>query len=88
MPKLNARLRLCADLESDLESFAFEAGRHRQHDIRKRRRGRHEQISVGVKVERDQCGTTANKIAVSKEQIGAEPDEPADGIGVSSRTAR
>src|SRR5947208_2264556 len=31
LPKLNARLRLCTDFESDLESFAFEARRHRPH---------------------------------------------------------
>ena len=88
LPKLNVRLRICADFESDLESFAFEAGRHRQHDIRKRRRRRHEQIGMGVKIERGQRGASANRIAVSKQQICAEPDEPADGIGVSSRTAR
>src|SRR5262249_6289906 len=42
LPKLNVRLRFRADLEADLESFAFKAGRHRQYDIRKRRRRRHE----------------------------------------------
>src|ERR1700756_3985395 len=36
LPKLNVRLRSFADLKSDLQGFAFKAGRHRQHDIRKR----------------------------------------------------
>src|SRR5438874_1974485 len=80
LPKLNARLRLWTDFESDLESFAFEAGRHRQHDIRKRRRRRHEQIGMGVEIEPGQRSTSANRIAVSEQQIRAEPDEAAGGI--------
>jgi hypothetical protein len=67
LPKLNVRLRFCADFESDLERFAFEAGRHRQHDIRKRRRRRHEQIGMGVEIERGQRSTSANRIAVSEQ---------------------
>ena len=70
LPKLNVRLRIFADLKSDLQSFAFEAGRHRQHDIRKRGRGRHEQIGMGVKIERGERGTSANRIAPGKQQIG------------------
>ena len=70
LPKLNVRLCFFADFKSDLESFAFEAGRHRQHDIRKRRRRRHEQIGMGVEIERGQRSTSANRIAVSKQQIG------------------
>ena len=79
--KLNVRLRFRADFEADLESFAFEAGRHRQHDIRKRRRRRHEQIGMCIEIERGQRSTSANRIAVSEQQICAEPDESADGIG-------
>src|SRR6202166_3046335 len=42
LPKLDVRLCILVDLKSDLQSFAFKAGGHRQHDIRKRGRGRHE----------------------------------------------
>src|SRR5262249_58197598 len=48
LPKLNARLRLRADVKSDLESLAFEARRDGYYNIRKRGRGRHEQISMGI----------------------------------------
>jgi len=44
-------------------------------------RRRHEQIGMGVEVERSQRSASANRIAVSEEQIRAEPDESADGIG-------
>ena len=81
LPKLNVRLRIFVDLKSDLQSFAFEAGRHRQHDIRKRGRGRHEQIGMGVEIERGERGTSANRIAPSEQQIGAEPDQSANRIG-------
>ena len=74
LPKLNVRLCIFVDLKSDPQSFAFEAGRHRQHDIRKRCRGRHEQIGMGVKIECGERGTSANRIAPSEQQIGAEPD--------------
>jgi hypothetical protein len=78
LPKLNLRLRCCADFEADLESFAFEAGRHGQHDIRKRGRRRHEHVGMGIGIERS---ASANRIAVSEQQICAEPDESEDGIG-------
>ena len=81
LPKLNVRLCIFADLKSDLQSFAFEAGRHWQHDIRKRGRGRHEQIGMGVKIERGERGTSANRIAPGKQQIGAEPDQSTHWIG-------
>src|SRR5712692_11297332 len=73
LPKLNVRLRFCADFESDLERFAFEAGRHRQDDIRKRSRRRHEQIGMSVKIERGARSTSANRITLSEQQIAAEP---------------
>src|SRR5436305_6003459 len=66
LSKLDARLRCCADLESELERFAFEAGRHRQHDIGERRRRRHEQIGVGTEIECGQRGASANCIALSE----------------------
>ena len=77
------RLRLCADFEPDLERFAFEAGRHRQHDIGKRGRRRHEQVGMGVEIERGQRSASANRIAVSEQQVCTEPDESADGIGLA-----
>ena len=67
LPKLNVRLRVCADLESDLERLAFEAGRHGQHDIRKRCRRRHEQIGMGVEIERGQRSPSTNGIALSEQ---------------------
>src|SRR6186997_2247784 len=36
---------------------------------------------MGVKIERGERGTSPNGIALSEQQIGAEPNEPANRIG-------
>jgi hypothetical protein len=88
LAKLNMRLRIFVDLKSDFQSFAFKAGCHRQHDIRKRGRGCHEQIGMGVKIERGEGGMSPSRVGTSEQQIGAEPNETANRIGRLSRTAR
>src|ERR1700730_9791149 len=74
LPKLNMRLCGFADLKSGFESFAFEAGGHRQHDIRQRGSGGHEQIGMGVEIERGERGTSPDTIALSEQEIGGEAD--------------
>ena len=81
LAELDQRLRLRADLEADLQRLALEAGRDRQHDIGERGGGRHEQIGMGVEIQRRQRRAPAHRIGVGEQQVGAEPDQAAHRIG-------
>ena len=64
-----------AHLEADLQGFALERRRHRQHDVGQRGGRRHEEIGVDVEVERRQRGAAAARIRVGEEQVGPEADQ-------------
>ena len=81
LAKLHQRLGVRADLEADLQRLALETRRDRQHDVGERRRGRHEEIGMGVEVQRRQRGATAIRIGLRQQQVRAEPDQAAHRIG-------
>jgi hypothetical protein len=81
LAELDQRLRFRADLETDFERLALEGRRHGQHHIGEGGGRGHEQIGVGVKIERRQCYTPMAAIGLRQEHIGTEADEAAHRIG-------
>ena len=74
-PQLDQRLRLRADLEADLQRLALEGGGDRQHHVGQLGGGVHEQVGVGVEVERGQRLAPVPDVGMGQQHVGAEADQ-------------
>ena len=78
--QLDQRLCLLADLETDLQSLTLEGGGNRQHDIGHLGRRVHEQIRMGVDIQRGQRLAPTNAVGMGQQHVRAEADNGADGV--------
>ena len=80
--QLDERLRLRARLEADLERLPLEGGGDGQDDVGQLGGGVHEEVGVDIEVERRQRRATTEAVRVGEEEIGAEADQAAHGVGL------
>ena len=80
-PELDPAVRRLGDLEPDPQRLAFPRGVDRQHDVRVLGRRVREDVRVHVKVELAQRLHSRRRVRMRHEQVGAEGEEPAHGVG-------
>src|SRR5262249_23078644 len=78
--KLDQGLCFHIDLEADLQGFALEAGCDGQHNVGERGRRGHEEIGVNIELQCGKRSTATYGVGVREQQVGSEPDQPAQRI--------
>ena len=79
--QLDQRLRLRADLEADLQRLALEGRGDRQHHVGQLGGRVHEQIGMGVEVQRLERLAPVSAVGMGQQHVGAEADHGAHGVG-------
>src|SRR5580704_13775686 len=82
LTELDQRLRVCADLEADLERLPFESGGDGQHHVGEFGGWGHEQISLGVELQSGKRPASKSAVDVRQQQVGAKADQAANGIRI------
>ena len=78
-----------ADLEADLQRLALEGRGDRQHHVGQLGGGVHEQVGVGVEIERRQRLAPVQAVGMGHQHVGAEADHGrGPGTASPSRIAR
>ena len=82
-PQLHAAQAVEAAVEAGAQAFALPRGGDGQHDVGIARGGVEEEIGVDVEVERLQRRFGLRGVGLRDEQVGAERDQHAHGIGLA-----
>jgi len=79
--KLDQRLRLGTDLETDLQALALESRGDRQHHVGQFCGGVHEQIGMRIKFQRLERLAPESAVGMSKQHVRPKADHHADRVG-------